>query len=297
VWLLALVAALRAVPALADPPLEIAYQGVLMEPSGTPLNGTRTIGVRIWDDALATGDENRLYEETHGDVAVVDGVFSIALGRGSAASGIFDASLFSGTGRWLEISVADEVLAPRQQILSVAYALQAQQCVDARTLGGLPLEGLVQSGAAGSVSNVMLSPGAVTSDKLDLGSLEIQQGDTTTIAADGSTGTIANSLGGDGLIKGWARVAGGGGVWSCYRCSSGDSRRISDGIYEVDFTPVGDDIHSRPWTCSLGTGEVFETPATAISCVRRAGDASSIFVTITDAGGNPVNSDFTVLVY
>jgi hypothetical protein len=230
-------------------------------------------------------------------VAVQDGVFSISLGTGAAASGTFGASLFAGAGRWLEISVDGEALVPRQQILSVAYALQAQQCVDARTLEGLGLDDLVQSGAASSVNNAMLSPGAVTSDKLDLGWLAIKDGDTTSIAAEGSTGTIANSMDGDGLVKGWARIAAAGEVSSCYRCSSEESRRISEGTYEVDFTPIGDDVHARPWTCSLGTGEVFETLATSIACVRRAGDASSIFVTITDAGGNPVSSDFTVLVY
>jgi hypothetical protein len=74
-----------------------------------------------------------LFAENHFPT-LVDGVFQVEIGGGTLVSGSFDASLFAAGSRWLEVEAAGEVLAPRQEFLSVAYALQ---CENAAELGGL----------------------------------------------------------------------------------------------------------------------------------------------------------------
>lgn len=49
------------------------------------------------------------------------------LGLGTPVTGTFDAALFSGADRWLEVRIDAEVLTPRQLIGSVPWALIAQQ--------------------------------------------------------------------------------------------------------------------------------------------------------------------------
>ena len=114
----------------------------------------------------------------------------------------------------------------------------------------------------------------------------------------GSTGDVVNQLNGNGVVKAWARMNGDGTVASCYRCSTSptDTQRFSAGTYEVDFTPVGTDISSRPWTCSLGTGAVFGASG-EISCVQRAGDPSSLFVSVRNSAGTSVDQAYTIAVY
>ena len=120
------------------------------------------------------------------------------------------------------------------------------------------------------------------------------------IVLAGSTGNVTNQLGGNGLVKAWARINADGTVASCWRCNleADETRLISGftGSYEVDFTPVGTDIRDRPWTCSLGTGAVFGAIG-QIGCVQRSGDASSIFVDTRNTLGAADNLPFTVVVY
>ncbi len=127
----------------------------------------------------------------------------------------------------------------------------------------------------------------------------------SSIQLAGSTGTLTNQFGGDGLVKAWARINFDGTVASCYRCNLDpvETNRIGSagsGIYEVDFTPVGTDISSRPWTCSLGTGAVFGASG-EISCVQRSGDPSSLFVQIripsTTSGTVASDQAYTIVVY
>jgi hypothetical protein len=120
----------------------------------------------------------------------------------------------------------------------------------------------------------------------------------SSITLAGSTGNLTNQFAGNGLVKAWSRINADGTVASCYRCdaSIAETRSLGTGVYEVDFTPVGTDISSRPWSCSLGTGAVFGAIG-QIGCVQRSGDPSSLFVDIRSTTGVATNVAYTVVVY
>jgi len=120
------------IPPVAEAaPTLINYQGVLGDNAGIPVpDGNFAMTFRIYDDAASVDPLHLLYEETQ-TVAVTGGVYNVLLGSGTPTVGTFDVSLFSGDNRWLEVEVNTERLTPRQQIVSVAYALQAQKSATA----------------------------------------------------------------------------------------------------------------------------------------------------------------------
>jgi hypothetical protein len=118
-------------------PAQIGYQGLLLAADGTPRNGSADLILRVWSSAISSAPDDLLFEESHPDVTLADGVFSIQIGTGTAAIGVLGEATFSDVGRWLEIVVDGEALAPRQRFASVAYALQCQTAADAGFLGGL----------------------------------------------------------------------------------------------------------------------------------------------------------------
>ena len=71
-----------------------------------------------------------------------------------------------------------------------------------------------------------------------------------------------------------------------------------DGWYEVDFTPLAEDITSRPVACTGGHlgNDVPTTPT--ITCTTRTGDPSSINVFRTiSSSGNFIDMDFTIIIF
>ena len=156
-------------PLSAQVPHDMAYQGVLTDAVGAPLTRPVTLVFRVFD--LPSGG-TPLYTETHSDVAIdpMDGSFLVQLGLGTTdldtdGDGAaetnphaFDASLFeSGPNRYLEIQVGSgvsgEILAPRQMIGSVPYALVAADVVTdpASSTVGLHLaniQGVAENNAA-----------------------------------------------------------------------------------------------------------------------------------------------------
>ena len=118
-----------AIPAgAADVPLKISYQGYLTDDLGTPINGDTQLTFRIYDTAtLGTGTLKWNEVLT---VPVAEGLFSVVLGGSSTmTANIFD------TASWLEIKIAsDGPMDPRQEITSVAYAIQAE---NAETIDGM----------------------------------------------------------------------------------------------------------------------------------------------------------------
>ena len=100
-------------------PHEINYQGWLGTADDTTgVTGTFTMVFRLYD--AETGGSN-LWSETH-EVQVNHGVFTVILG----SSNPIPAEIFTGAPLWLEISVAGEVLSPRQKLVSVGYAIHAE---------------------------------------------------------------------------------------------------------------------------------------------------------------------------
>lgn len=116
-----------ALPASAAPPTRVPFQGRLLDAGGTPLNGSVDLDFELFD-ALVNGTS--LWSESHLGVIVVDGVYSVDLG----ATTPLTRSVLEGGAAFLEISVDGETLVPRQQLLSVPYALVSE---DAGSLGGV----------------------------------------------------------------------------------------------------------------------------------------------------------------
>jgi hypothetical protein len=130
-----------------------------------------SLTLEIWNHPVSTSAADRLYQELHADVSVLDGVFQVELGTGSLPSGTFGAELFAQPDRWLQVAIDGELLGPRQRLLSVPYALQSQQCVDSTTLSGQTLAEIVSQAQAGlGFSNLsgeiadLQVPGAFTRD-------------------------------------------------------------------------------------------------------------------------------------
>lgn len=78
--------------------------------------------------------------------------------------------------------------------------------------------------------------------------------DEFSIDLDGGTGNVTNQLGGNGLLKAWARIRADGTVESCFRCNPDPAKtfRENDGVYRVDFGVLGTDLLSRPMLCKSG---------------------------------------------
>jgi hypothetical protein len=95
----------------------VNYQGHLADPDGNPLDGTYAMEFAIYDDS--TGGNLIWGPEEHGTIQVSDGLFSVGLG--SETIGGIPTSVWNGD-RYLEITVDNEVLSPRELIRSVPIA-------------------------------------------------------------------------------------------------------------------------------------------------------------------------------
>ncbi|MBI4051531.1 MAG: hypothetical protein HY400_03405 [Elusimicrobia bacterium] len=100
----------------AAPPSKLNYQGVLQQ-NGTPVNGNKTLNFKIYD-ALTGGtllwDSGALT-----NVTVTNGLFAVKLN--------VSPDVFASTNTaYMEISVDGTPLAPREEIVSAAYALHAR---------------------------------------------------------------------------------------------------------------------------------------------------------------------------
>jgi hypothetical protein len=127
-WILGLVLCLL-IPTASAAPTSVNFQGLLLGSGGAPFNGTLSFEFRLF--AAASGGAS-LWTETQPTVSVVDGVYSVQLGSVTP----FPASLFSGADRYLEVVAGGEVMAPRQKLLSVPFALNAQRLGSLDSLNG-----------------------------------------------------------------------------------------------------------------------------------------------------------------
>ena len=117
-------------------PQKINYQGRLLE-SGIPVNGDRQMLFKVFD-APTIGNE--LWSSGSQSITVVNGLFNYVLGEDNPS--VFTSIDWGGITSYLEITIDGNTLIPREQILSVAYALLAGSATyatsagDANTLSG-----------------------------------------------------------------------------------------------------------------------------------------------------------------
>ncbi|MEW6157220.1 MAG: hypothetical protein AB1813_07280 [Verrucomicrobiota bacterium] len=155
------------------PPL-INYQGKLTDAQGQPLpNGNYRLAFRLWSDPSST-ESSALVWGREFEVTVVDGLFNVILNdNGQAVDPTLPTALpdaFAGSNRFLGLTILRtpaatiptdqrrEIL-PRQQILSVPFAMQAQTAMRAQAAASVEPNSV---GAAaiqdGSVSVTKLAP-------------------------------------------------------------------------------------------------------------------------------------------
>jgi hypothetical protein len=102
------------------------FQGVLLDSAEEPINGTVTLEFSLHSTPTGGGT---LWEETHTDVQVTDGIYDVVLG----ASEPLEPAEFLDPTRYLEIRVNGQVLSPRRQLHVVPYALRAESAHSAST--------------------------------------------------------------------------------------------------------------------------------------------------------------------
>ncbi|HSJ95993.1 MAG TPA: hypothetical protein VLC53_02910, partial [Myxococcota bacterium] len=151
--LLALAFAPAAPAAPPAVPVQVSYQGVLLDTSGEPRNGTVDLTLRIWD-ALTGG--TLVYKQSFPAVPLVDGVFTVRLGpSGDATDAPNDpltaslADALAGDAgatapeRFLEVTVGAEGALLRSQILAAPYALRASAADTAQSAATAAVAGNV----------------------------------------------------------------------------------------------------------------------------------------------------------
>jgi hypothetical protein len=97
-------------------PRLLNYQGFLTDTLGNPITNPSVSMTFALFDAASSG--NQKWTETQSTVNVSKGIFHVLLG---SVTPIPD-SVFNNTGRWLELSVSGQTLAPRTRIVSVPFA-------------------------------------------------------------------------------------------------------------------------------------------------------------------------------
>ncbi len=108
--------------ALAQVPNKLGYQGRLLNADGTPASGSKTVTFFIAD--AANGGQTLWTEDQI--LALSDGYYATFLGSVTA----FPAGLFDGSARYVGVKIGGSELSPRQEVGSVAYAIQAGQARD-----------------------------------------------------------------------------------------------------------------------------------------------------------------------
>jgi hypothetical protein len=184
----------RAAPGL------INYQGYLTDTNGVPVNNPSvSVDFAIYD---AAGGGSQLWSETQSSVTVSKGIFSVLLG---GTTSIPD-TVFTKTGsRWLQLTVAGQIMNPRTRIVAAAYAYTAtyaDTALYARNMSGdsdwVITGNNMHSGVSGNVG-IGVSPD--DSSKLAVRSTNLYGGYFRTENADGSSHAVhaVQTSGGDGV--------------------------------------------------------------------------------------------------
>jgi len=168
--------------ACAAVPGRLSYEGRLLDDSGNPVTVPKNFSFKIYD---APSSGNVIWSSSIYTVSPeAGGVFSVVLGsKGDAVS----ASLFGGPDRYLEATVDGEIMSPRAQLVSSAYAFIADNVSDgsitsSKLAPGAAVTSIAAEGQPQLKDNVVLKAGNNV--------VLTQTGQTIMIAAAGGGGTV-----------------------------------------------------------------------------------------------------------
>ena len=144
-------------------PNVIDVQGFIRTTSGEPVNKVVSLKINLWDQPLMG---KQLYTETM-QVPVTNGRFIAHLG----ATQPLPADLFTANAAiFVGIQVDGAAELPRQQLVSVPYALKAQRAATAASA-----DQASKLDCQGCVSSVNLGQGVVTTDRLANGAVSAEK--------------------------------------------------------------------------------------------------------------------------
>jgi len=261
----------------AQVPYQFNYQGKLL--NGTNLfNGATTMVFRLYN--LSAGG-SALYVETQ-TVTVVDGLYSTRVGQSPNFGSLTAAA--TNQPLYLELQVGAATLTPREQVVSVMYAIKA----DGVTTGAITTAMLANSAvtgvkianstitgpkiAGGAVSNSHLAVGSVQSNKIDWTQMPdgLQDGDDTVAyqgyAENGTFAATPQASGTDAIAQGaganaagnYSVVGGGQNNTNLAAYSSiggGDKNIIGSGSQQsVIAGGTGNIIEGGTWRGTIGGG-------------------------------------------
>ncbi|MEZ4210186.1 MAG: hypothetical protein R3B38_00480 [Patescibacteria group bacterium] len=155
----------------ADVPITMGYQGRLKDSGGTALSGTYDFTIRIYN-ALTGGSS--LFSETHSDVTVTNGYFTLVIGSVDASTNPLD--LDFDTTYYISTEIeSDGEMSPRTKINSAAYAFRA-----------------------GGIETAASAPSASSSSVLREGRIYFNTGDNTIYVYTSGSWVAASGGGGGG---------------------------------------------------------------------------------------------------
>lgn len=100
-------------------PHVINYQGRLLDDMGNPVEGTVSMVFTIYGSA---DGNDVIWQETHSNVQIADGLFQVLLGDGDVSMPVDDA-VFSEAQRWLGVRVGQQPeVIPRTRLAAVPYS-------------------------------------------------------------------------------------------------------------------------------------------------------------------------------
>lgn len=110
--------ALAATVALAQDTMQ--YQGRLVDATGAPVHGTHQLDFGAY---LAAEDGEAVWSETHPEVVLDSGYFTVELGSTVPLDGLFDSASY------LQIDIDETPLLPRQRMSAVPHSRSASEAV------------------------------------------------------------------------------------------------------------------------------------------------------------------------
>ncbi len=183
----------------------INAQGKLVDDDGTNASAT-CIGTNSCDFRFTIYDAdsggNNLWQETHSDVTVTDGIFNVKLGSVTSLNDV-DLENFNRDDLWVEIELDengdgdftdpnDQTFNPRTHMSSVAYAFNAKY------VGGIASSGFIQlspssAQTTGNVSTSLIHLNENGTGSPNLLELEVAGSDIFTISNGGDITTTGNT--------------------------------------------------------------------------------------------------------